>query len=194
MSILVTYASTHNSTKEIAERIAERLKFDLPSVTIDVQPAETAPLPPAATEGGQKSAVVIGSAIHAQKWLSPTRAYLSKLAALPAAERPDVWAFSVGNPPTDKALADEEATMGRMVRGVLPDLRGHVLFKGRFETRDMNFIVRICMGLIPQTVFPRGDSRDWDAIAAWTDGVAKEMVERGIVAQQQPQQAEAENT
>jgi menaquinone-dependent protoporphyrinogen oxidase len=59
MSVLIAYGSSHGSTKEIAERIAERIKLVVPADKVTVQDMKEAPKEPDA------AAMVIGSAIHA---------------------------------------------------------------------------------------------------------------------------------
>ena len=61
MSVLIVYGSAHGSTKEIAERIADRIRLVVPPKSVAVQDAKEAPKEPTA------QAMVIGSAIHAGK-------------------------------------------------------------------------------------------------------------------------------
>jgi menaquinone-dependent protoporphyrinogen IX oxidase len=59
MSVLIAYGSAHGSTKEIAERIAARIRLVVPPDAVSVQDMKEAPREPTA------QAMVIGSAIHA---------------------------------------------------------------------------------------------------------------------------------
>ena len=87
MRILVTYATCHGSTAEIARRIASRLESFGDAV-------ECLAMSEVSHLSGYE-AVVAGSAIHDQDWLDDARAFVSRFApdlgALP------VWLFSVGD-------------------------------------------------------------------------------------------------
>lgn len=88
MRILVTYATCHGSTAEIARRIANRLESSGDAV-------ECLAMSEVSHLSGYE-AVVAGSAIYDQDWLDEARAFVSRFApdlgALP------VWLFSVGMP------------------------------------------------------------------------------------------------
>src|SRR2546421_2883617 len=168
MSILVTYATVKGSTREIAERIAERLEvFVTPVECLPVKEVRTESLP-------NYSAIIVGSAIHIGSWLSPARHFIDSNAAVLKAK--PVWAFSVGMPTPGADRVNEERAMDGKVRKVVPDLRGHKLFQGRFYQQDLGWF----MGLIFKCCVPRdkarwGDERDWEAIEAWADSVGREI-------------------
>lgn len=61
MPVLITYASSRGSTKEVAERIASRLHAD--GIAVDCRPVDRV------YSVENYSAVIMGSAVHAAKWL-----------------------------------------------------------------------------------------------------------------------------
>jgi hypothetical protein len=86
-------------------------------------------------------------------------------------------------PPTDETLATEEAAVEKALRKDLTGdtLRGHKLFRGKFEKEHLPWLARIIFGCcIPADQVRWGDARDWDAIEAWADGAGREMRELGV--------------
>jgi menaquinone-dependent protoporphyrinogen IX oxidase len=69
----------------------------------------------------------------------------------------------------------EEAAVEKQIKVVLPDLRAHKQFRGRFVLSEMNWFMRMMVYCVSEDKFPRGDKRDWADIEAWGDEVAKEM-------------------
>jgi menaquinone-dependent protoporphyrinogen oxidase len=94
MKVLVSAASRHGATSEIAEEIGKALR-------VDVRPAEQV------SSVEDYEAVVLGSAVYAGRWLQPARELAERHAGA-LSERP-VWLFSsgpVGEPPKP---AEEES-------------------------------------------------------------------------------------
>ncbi len=168
MSILVTYASAKGSTHEIADRIASRLKtFVTPVECIPVKEVEASAL-------SNYSAVIVGSAIHMGSWLSPASRFIRNNGQ--ALKAKPVWAFSVGMPPQESDLVNEERMMDKKIRKQLPDLRGHKLFQGRFYKQDLGwFLGMIFTCCVPRNKTKFGDERKWDVIDAWADTIGKEI-------------------
>ncbi|KAF2496791.1 hypothetical protein BU16DRAFT_560108 [Lophium mytilinum] len=144
MPILVTYASDHGSTQEIAESISSHLAEHFP-------PTEVLPLADVnPTTISTYTAIVIGSAIHNTHWLSSAVAFLQNNSTA-LAEVP-IYASSVG------ALAalpkfnqgrwqkSEEKKITQAIEMELkaehPVLRGHRLFNGRFEKEHAGRCIR----------------------------------------------------
>ncbi|KAK3342199.1 flavodoxin-like protein [Lasiosphaeria hispida] len=163
MSILITVATAHNSTRDIAQRIAARLATHT-SGPIDVLDVANVP----ADGVSRYTIVIVGSAVHMQSWLSPARKFLhSERAAL--ATRP-VWAFSVGMPDTEVHAVKEEEMIEKNVRKEVPELRGHVLFKGRIEREHLPWPGRLIFKWFPN-IWKFGDFVEWDKVDAWADEV-----------------------
>jgi menaquinone-dependent protoporphyrinogen oxidase len=168
MSILVTYATAKGATSEIAERIAERLKAFAASVEVlPTKEVSAASLP-------TYSAIIVGSAIHVGSWLAPARHFIYDNSAALISQQ--VWAFSIGMPPNEEDRTNEERTMDGKIRKVLPDLRGHKLFQGRFEKQDLPWIIRIIFACcVPEEKTKWGDARNWEEIEAWSENVGREI-------------------
>jgi menaquinone-dependent protoporphyrinogen oxidase len=166
MRILVSTASRHGSTAEVATRIAGTLRSALPADTVDELPAARAGDPSA------YDAVVLGSAVYMGRWLDDARKLAERIAAQPP--RP-VWLFSVG-PIGDPPKPDEEpAELGDLVRAT--HARGHRLFAGRMDRHRLSLGEKaVAMALR----VPDGDFRDWDALDAWGTQIAAELSQARI--------------
>lgn len=163
--VLVTYASKHGSTAEIAKRIGEVLrKAGLPA---DVMPVERV------TNLVHYSVVILGSAVYIGRWRKEATKFLEEnVEAL--AER-KVWLFSSG--PTGEGDAVE------LVDGKkLPDSLEYVVkrikpqdikvFHGVLDMSELSFIER---WMIKRVDAPTGDYRNWDAITAWAKSIANAL-------------------
>jgi menaquinone-dependent protoporphyrinogen oxidase len=159
--VLVTAASRHGATHEIAEAIAAGLARR--GVEADTRRAEDL------TELDGYDAYVIGSAVYVGRWLAAARD-LVEAHAETLAMRP-VWMFSSGplgppealKPEGDPVDADDMIQAAGAVE--------HRVFAGRLD--------RSLLGLAEKAVVvavraPEGDFRDWEAI----DGYAAEIAER----------------
>ena len=121
-NVLVTYASKHGSTAEIAEAVAERLQeHGLRADCVDV--AEAASLEP-------YDAVVLGSAVYMKRWRGDARHFLRKhgkeLSRLP------FWVFSsgpTGDPAKDDPSWIEPKSVARKAEAL--GAREHIVFGGR---------------------------------------------------------------
>ncbi|KEF53974.1 uncharacterized protein A1O9_09769 [Exophiala aquamarina CBS 119918] len=168
MSILVTYATAKGATSEIAERIAEHLKTFAASV--EVRPTKEV----SATSLHTYSAIIVGSAIHAGLWLTPARHFIRDNSTTLSSQQ--VWAFSVGMPPNEEERMNEERMMDGKIRKVLPALRGHKLFQGRFKKQDLPWIIRIIFACcVPKNKTKWGDARNWEEIEVWSENVGREI-------------------
>jgi menaquinone-dependent protoporphyrinogen oxidase len=160
--ILVSAASKHGSTAEIATRIGELLRAGLPGdAVVDVCPAaEVDDVTP-------YDAVVLGSAVYMGRWLQEARQAAAQIVAYPP--RP-VWLFSSG-PIGDPPKPDEEpADVSDIVKTT--NARGHRVFAGRLDRHRLGFAEKaMMMALRVQD----GDFREWDAIDAWGGQIADEL-------------------
>jgi menaquinone-dependent protoporphyrinogen oxidase len=159
MRVLVTAASRHEATAEIAEVIAR----DLAKRGLD---AHARPIGEVADLGGY-DAVVLGSAIYMGRWLIEARRFASRhataLAAMP------VWLFSSGPlGPADKPLPESDAAdIAAMV--ALTRAREHRLFAGRLDGARLGIGERAVMKVVHA---PDGDGRDWAAVDAFAAEIA----------------------
>ena len=157
MRVLVSAASRHGATAEIAAVIAATLREAGHTPVV---------LAPAAVTGLDGfDAAVIGSGIYAGHWLSSAKDLLNDhreaLALMP------VWLFSsgpIGDPPKPVGDPVDAEPLVRLVGA-----REHRVFAGE--------LVRSRLGLAERTITavvraPEGDYRDWPAIEAWSREIA----------------------
>jgi menaquinone-dependent protoporphyrinogen oxidase len=159
--VLVTAASRHGATHEIAAAIARGLASR--GVEAEAHPAEEL-----ATLDGY-DAYVIGSAVYIGRWLAPARELVEAHVKV-LADRP-VWMFSSGplGPPDELKPEGDPVDVDDLVKAA--GAAGHRVFAGRLD--------KSLLGLGEKAVVvavraPVGDFRDWDAI----DGFAAEIAER----------------
>jgi len=162
VNILVTAASKHGATMEIAEAIGRGLSGAGHAAV--VRPVgEVQDL----TGFG---AVVLGSAVYMGRWLEPARSFAAdNAAALPAVP---VWLFSsgpIGEPPRPEAGKAVDVAGLMETTGA----RAHQLFAGRLDRHRLGFGERAVMVAFGAK---DGDFRDWDAIAAWAGEIAASVV------------------
>jgi menaquinone-dependent protoporphyrinogen oxidase len=156
--VLVSAASKHGATLEIAQAIADGLaRRGLDAHLRD--PREVASL-------GGFDAVVLGSAVYAGHWMRPARLLADRLEAQLRA-RP-VWLFSSGpiGDPHPKPEADPADVAP--VMSVVGAVR-HQLFCGKLDPDRMGFMER---SLVHALRSPVGDFRDFDAIDAFAAEIA----------------------
>jgi menaquinone-dependent protoporphyrinogen oxidase len=163
MKILVTYASKHQSTAEIANTIGEVLR-EFNFLQVSVQPVE------AVEDVTPYEAVVLGSSVYVGQWQS-SAAYFLRNHQQKLTER-HVWLFSSG--PTGEGDPNTLMKGWEFPESLQPiaDLvKPHdiVLFHGKLDPANLNFMERSAIRLVKA---PTGDFRDWDAIRAWAASIA----------------------
>jgi menaquinone-dependent protoporphyrinogen oxidase len=161
--VLVTAASRHGATHEIAAAIAAGLARR--GVEADATPVEEL----AALDG--YDAYVIGSAVYVGRWLAPARelveANAERLAARP------VWMFSSGplGPPDALKPEGDPVDAADMIEAA--GAVSHRVFAGRLD--------KSLLGLGEKAVVvavraPEGDFRDWEAIDGFAAEIADQLV------------------
>ncbi len=160
MRVLVTAASKHGATLEIAEAIAHRL------ASPDIDVVQRLPTDVTALDGFD--AVVLGSAVYAGRWLDPAKGLVDRFGA----ELRDrhVWLFSsgpVGDPPKPEEDPIEAAPMLEATGA-----RDHRVFAGRLDRSLLGFGEK---AIVVALRAPEGDFRDWDAIHEWADDISKTL-------------------
>ena len=173
MGTLITYASEHGSTKEIAERINLVI-----SAKTSPHPTECIPIEQIANLS-KFSYIVVGSAVHGLQWLPVASSFLHNNA--PALSKVPVWTFSVGSPTAVpkfmKMLGAEAKEQKALADAVNKDVKtqGHILFSGKFLREHASPL----LGCIWSCLGGRfGDFRDWNQIEAWANEVGDEIVQR----------------
>ena len=158
MTILVTYASKHGSTEEIAERIAATLRRS--GIDTDLQPVDIV------RDIEPYTAVVLGSAIYYGSWLKEAREFVHRYETALAA-RP-VWLFASG--PLGVEVKDAEPQpkeFAEFQQSVKP--RDPRVFFGALDHSQLSFMERM---VIKGVRAPEGDFRDWDVIDEWAESIA----------------------
>ncbi len=168
--VLVAYATKHGSTAEIAAAIGEALAAS--GLEVDVEPAS------GVASIDRYDAVVAGSAVYMFHWQREAVSFLKRFERALMA-RP-TWLFSSG--PTGAATGaplklDEIKPQPSLlmppkeVAQLMERIgaRGHVTFPGRGGEEMKGFF---------EKWMPRGDWRDFEAIAGWAKEVAAAISSR----------------
>jgi menaquinone-dependent protoporphyrinogen oxidase len=162
MRVLVTYATRHASTAEIAEAIGHVLSAIATADTVDVLPVEDV------DDVEDYDAVLLGSAIYDGLWLNPARQFAHDNSEL-LASRP-VWLFSsgpIGEPPVPGTDVGDVSTVAELIQA-----RGHKLFAGKLRVAELALDERSTMRQVHGV---EGDYRDWNSIRAWAAEVADSL-------------------
>jgi len=163
--VLVSAASGHGSTTEIARRIGQTLINS--HFAVDIVPPEVVH----SIEG--YDAVILGSAVYAGHWLAAARDFAIRfqdpLAALP------VWLFSsgpVGDPSRKlvQSMEQEPADVTRIRQAI--QVRGHRMFPGKLNPQALSIAQRASL-LVFRGM--SGDFRDWADITQWADDIAADL-------------------
>ena len=161
MTILVTYASKHGSTRGIAEHMAERLRQL-------GKPAE-ARLVDDVADAGRYEAFVIGSAIYYGSWLKEATEWVHRHQDV-LSKRP-VWLWSVGPLGTDFMDNEQQPQeKAEFQEAIAP--REHRIFFGALDPSGLSFAERMMAKALRA---PVGDFRDWEAIDVWTTRIAQDL-------------------
>ena len=159
MKVLVTAASRHGSTEDVAAAIARVLRLrgldaeDVPPV--DVQDLTA------------YDAVVVGSAVYEGRWLPAATEFVDRF-DVRLLGRP-VWLFSsgpIGAPPTLVEDPDVETLMATT------GAREHRVFAGRIDQQDLTTSELAALRAVHA---PEGDYRDWAAITEWATEIADSL-------------------
>lgn len=161
MTVLVTAASKHGATAEIAQIIGETLVAE--GIDAEVLPADRVDR----VDG--YDAVVLGSAVYMGKWLEDaTRLVgrnLSALAGMP------VWLFSsgpLGDPPKPAVEPDDAAPMLQRTHA-----REHRTFSGRLLRSDLGLGEKAITKVVG---VPAGDFIPREAVRQWAAGIARTLL------------------
>ena len=168
MRILVSAASRHNGTADVAHAIAMALE------RADIEVDERRP-----EDVGHLNAydgVVLGSAIYAGRWLKPAKDLVertsSRMRGLP------VWLFSTG--PIGVPLKPEGLPVDVAPMLEQSGAREHRIFGGRLDKRELGFGEKALVRMVGAA---DGDYRPWDAIDAWANEIATTLKAGAVAAQ-----------
>jgi menaquinone-dependent protoporphyrinogen oxidase len=160
MRVLVTAASKHGGTQEIAAAIAAEL------VSRGLEVTQVSVEEVGSIDG--YDAVVLGSAVYLGKWMKSAKTFAAResasLSAMP------VWLFSSG--PVGGAASKPEDEGDRREGDALPKqigAREHRLFAGKLDRSGLSVIERAAVKMAKAA---DGDYRPWDEIRAWARSIA----------------------
>jgi len=162
MRVLVTAASRHGATHEIADAIAAGLERR--GVDAAVQPAEEL------TSLDGYDAFVIGSAVYVGRWLDAARELVEEHRS--RLTRSPVWLFSSGPLGPPDALKPEGDPVD--VAGLIDTVQAvdHRVFAGRLDRKLLGFGEK---AVVIAVRAPEGDFRDWHAIDAFAGEIAAKL-------------------
>jgi menaquinone-dependent protoporphyrinogen oxidase len=157
MLVLVTAASRHGSTTEVAATIGSVLT----TAGHDVRVLAAAEV----DDVTGFEAAVIGSCVYLGRWLEPARELVERNRV--ALGRIPLWLFSsgpVGDPPRPAEEPEDAVRLAALVGA-----RGHRVFGGHVDRSRLGFAERAAVAAIRA---PEGDFRRWDEIEAWARDIA----------------------
>ena len=169
MKVLVTAASRHGSTAEIAAAVGEGLRRRGHEVAV-LAPGYVGSL-------CGYDAVIVGSGLYAGRWLAPAVDLVESLSGELRA-RP-VWLFSsgpVGKPGSRLARKMTEDPVDLPRLRASSGARGHRIFPGRLERSNLRLPHRLALLLFRSL---EGDFRDWEEIDRWSGEISASLAERG---------------
>ena len=161
IKVLVTSASKHGSTFDIADVIAgvlARRGLDV----VDKPVGEVGDVK-------EFGAVIIGSAVYVGKWMPEAVSFVERHAE--ALEEMPVWLFSsgpLGDPPRPNVdpvtIADLASHIGA---------RPHRIFAGRLEGSQLGLGEKLIVNMVRA---PSGDFRDFQAVDEWANEIADTLL------------------
>jgi menaquinone-dependent protoporphyrinogen oxidase len=161
MRVLVTYASKHGATADIARAIGAVLtRHGLETAVLPVAEAQTLPI---------YDAVVLGSAVYMGRWLDEAKDFAYSNQDTLTALR--IWLFTsgpIGEPLSPYDEPEETQELARRLNA--KDRRS---FAGRLEPRTLGFLERAAIHFVHA---PEGDYRDWKAVSDWAITIARQLL------------------
>jgi menaquinone-dependent protoporphyrinogen oxidase len=160
MKVLVSVASRHGASFQIAEEI---------SATLAASGFQTAVLPPdAVTSLEGYDAVILGSSVYVGHWMDSAvnlvERFSKEITAVP------VWIFSsgpIGHEPTPE---DEPVDVADLVAAT--GARDHRVFAGQVDRSKLGLGEKVILTAVRA---PEGDFRPWDEIRAWAGEIAASL-------------------
>ena len=160
MKVLVTAASHHGATIEVADAIARRLTSD------GFEVVRKSPEEVDSVDGFD--AVICGSAVYMTQWLPEAHDFMERFAQ--QLHKLPVWAFSVGMNGVPKHVPQDPSRIGPVLTRV--DAKELRSFAGRYYPSILSLRERAIVRLAGAV---EGDFRDWNAIDQWADSIAQQL-------------------
>jgi menaquinone-dependent protoporphyrinogen oxidase len=156
MKVLVTAATRHSATTEIAAAVARVLRLR-GLETVELSPADVGDL-------DDYDAVVLGSAVYLGRWLEAATSLVTR--GTPQLATKPVWLFSsgpIGVPPTASETPDLSGIIA--ATGAVE----HRVFAGKLDKEELGLLERT---LVRAVHAPEGDYRDWAEVSHWASEIA----------------------
>jgi menaquinone-dependent protoporphyrinogen oxidase len=160
MRILVSVASRHGSTAEIADKIGEVLAAA--GIDVDVR------APDQILSVAHYDGVILGSGVYAGRWLGPAK-QLAERETADLRSRP-VWLFSSGpvGDPAKPAAEPVDVDLVRKWTGAIE----HRIFPGKLDRQELGFGER---AIVLAVHAAEGDFRPWEDVTAWAEAIARTL-------------------
>ena len=165
MTVLVTAASKHGATREIAEKITRTLdERGVAAEFVDIDEV---------SDLSSYDAYVVGSGIYLGNWLKHARRFVDTHAA-ELVQRP-TWLFASGSIVGDPPVADDpNALRAGLAEKLVETTQAceHELFAGKLDTGTLGLLEKAA---VRGAHASEGDHRDWQAIDDWAAAIAREL-------------------
>ncbi|MGA2571167.1 MAG: flavodoxin domain-containing protein [Terracidiphilus sp.] len=168
--VLIAYATRSGSTGEVAEAIGSRMR----EAGLQVEVARMRDLKAI----GDRTAVVLGAPLYMGGLPGELHRFLAhNRIALTATK---TWFFVLG--PIEGKPEEFEVARGqterRLAKGPWFKPSALEVFGGKFDVNRMPFPFSLARYLpaFPAKDLPPKDIRDWDAIRAWAEGIARQLL------------------
>ena len=161
-TLVVSAASRHGGTCEIADHLAQTLTKDLPTGWTVARP-DLSDL----RVFDDADAVVLGSAIYYGHWMhaaSHALNYLEEAAPV------DLWLFSTG--PVSEVESENAQVISADALVAAGQAIEHKVFGGRLDTSRLSWVERAAVKAVH--AIP-GDHRDWTDVDAWAHHIAQQL-------------------
>ena len=160
MKVLVTAASRHGATAEIAAAIATGLSATgHEAIVLEPDDVESV---------SEFDAAVIGSAIYAGSWLQASEDLIDR--NLQALREMPVWVFSsgpLGDPPKPVQESSDGLAIAKQIGA-----REHRTFAGGLDKRRLGAGEKVVVAVVRA---PSGDYRPWADILEWSRSIGEQL-------------------
>jgi menaquinone-dependent protoporphyrinogen oxidase len=163
MKVLVSAASKHGATTEIAERIGAVLMQR--GIAVDVAD------PTDVGDVAGYNALILGSAVYAGHWMESAKALANRIGGEGSA--PDTWLFSsgpIGDPPQPEGDPVDVADIIAATSAL-----DHRVLAGKIDKSKLSFAEKAILIAVRS---PEGDFRDWEEIEGWAGSIADSLSSR----------------